>query len=68
VNLNAKSGFEGDLFQKAPLTVQPYRTYHAITKNSASTRFYDFILDQSEELLLSCRPPKLDKSDDILRN
>ena len=62
-------GFEGDLFKKRQELVKPIqdKVYMAIQK-IASNRQYDFILDKSEGITVIFADPKLDKSDDVLRN
>jgi outer membrane protein len=61
-------GFEGDLFKKRQELVKPLqdRVYNAVQK-LAVARQYDFILDKSEGITVIFADPKLDKSDDILR-
>lgn len=61
-------GFEGDLFKKRQELIKPVqdKVYNAIQK-IAVTRMYDFILDKSEGITVIFADPKLDKSDDILR-
>ncbi len=61
-------GFEGDLFKKRQELVKPVQdlVYNAITK-IAVNRMYDFILDKSEGITVIFADPKLDKSDDILK-
>ena len=61
-------GFEGDLFRKRQELVKPVqdRVYNAIQKIAAA-RLYDFILDKSEGITVIFADPKLDKSEDILR-
>ena len=61
-------GFEGDLFKKREELVKPVqdKVYNAIQK-IASMRLYDFILDKSEGITVIFADPKLDKSDDVLR-
>jgi outer membrane protein len=61
-------GFEGDLFKKREELVKPVqdKVYNAIQK-IASNRLYDFILDKSEGITVIFADPKLDKSDDVLR-
>ncbi len=61
-------GFEGDLFKKRQELVLPIqnRVYNAIQK-MAVARGYDFILDKSEGITVIFADPKLDKSDDVLR-
>ena len=62
-------GFEGDLFKKRQELVKPIqdRVYNAVQK-LAVQRGYDFILDKSEGITVIFADPKLDKSDDVLRN
>jgi outer membrane protein len=61
-------GFEGDLFKKREELVKPIqdKVYNAIQK-IAINRLYDFILDKSEGITVIFADPKLDKSDDVLR-
>jgi len=61
-------GFEGDLFKKRQELIKPIqdKVYNAIQK-IASTRMYDFILDKSEGITVIFADPKLDKSEDILK-
>ena len=61
-------GFEGDLFKKRQELVKPIqdKVYNAIQK-IAINRLYDFILDKSEGITVIFADPKLDKSDDVLR-
>jgi len=61
-------GFEGDLFKKRQELVKPIqdKVYNAIQK-IASIRMYDFILDKSEGITVIFADPKLDKSEDILK-
>lgn len=61
-------GFEGDLFKKRQELIKPVqdRVYNAIQK-LATTRQYDFILDKSEGITVIFADPKLDKSEDVLR-
>lgn len=61
-------GFEGDLFKKRQELVKPIqdRVYNAIQK-IAVQRSYDFILDKSEGITVIFADPKLDKSEDVLR-
>jgi len=61
-------GFEGDLFaerQKLIKTIQD-KVFTAIQK-LAVARSYDFILDKSEGITVIFADPKLDKSEDVLR-
>ena len=61
-------GFEGDLFKKRQELIKPVqdKVYNAVQK-IATTRGYDFILDKSEGITVIFADPKLDKSDDVLR-
>ena len=62
-------GFEGDLFKKRQELIKPIqdKVYNAVQK-LAVDRQYDFILDKSEGITVIFADPKLDKSDDVLRN
>jgi len=61
-------GFEGDLFKKRQELVKPIqdKVYAAIQKIAAN-RQYDFILDKSEGITVIFADPKLDRSEDVLR-
>jgi outer membrane protein len=61
-------GFEGDLFKKRQELIKPVqdRVYNAVQK-LAVQRGYDFILDKSEGITVIFADPKLEKSDDVLR-
>ena len=61
-------GYEGDLFKERQKLVKPIqdKVYNAVQK-LAVARSYDFILDKSEGITIIFADPKLDKSDDILR-
>jgi outer membrane protein len=61
-------GFEGDLFKKRQELVKPIqdRVYNAVQKLSTQ-RGYDFVLDKSEGITIIFADPKLDKSEDVLR-
>jgi outer membrane protein len=61
-------GFEGDLFKKRQELIKPIqdKVYNAVQK-LAVARQYDFILDKSEGITVIFADPKLDKSDDILK-
>ena len=61
-------GFEGDLFKKRQELIKPVqdKVYNAIQK-IAVNRLYDFILDKSEGITVIFADPKLDKSDDVLK-
>jgi outer membrane protein len=62
-------GFEGDLFKKRQELIKPVqdKVYNAVQK-LAVDRQYDFILDKSEGITVIFADPKLDKSDEVLRN
>jgi outer membrane protein len=61
-------GFEGDLFAERQKLIKPIqdKVYTAIQK-IAVARSYDFILDKSEGITVIFADPKLDKSEDVLR-
>ena len=61
-------GFEGDLFKKRQELVKPIqdKVYTAIQK-IAVNRQYDFILDKSEGITVIFADPKMDRSEDVLR-
>lgn len=61
-------GFEGDLFKRRQELVKPIqdRVYNAVQK-LAVNRQYDLILDKSEGITIIFADPKLDKSDDVLK-
>lgn len=61
-------GFEGDLFKKRQELIKPIqdKVYNAVQKISVA-RSYDFVLDKSEGITIIFADPKLDKSEDILR-
>jgi outer membrane protein len=61
-------GFEGDLFAERQKLIKPIqdKVYTAIQK-LAVARSYDFILDKSEGITVIFADPKLDKSEDVLR-
>jgi outer membrane protein len=62
-------GFEGDLFKKRQELVKPVqdKVYNAVQK-MAMQRAYDFILDKSEGITVIFADPKLDKSEEILKD
>jgi outer membrane protein len=62
-------GFEGDLFKKRQELVKPIqdKVYNAIQK-LAVNRSLDFILDKSEGITVIFADPKLDRSEDILKD
>jgi outer membrane protein len=61
-------GYEGDLFKERQKLVKPIqdKVYAAVQKISVA-RGYDFILDKSEGITVIFADPKIDKSEDILR-
>lgn len=61
-------GYEGDLFKERQKLVKPVqdKVYNAIQK-MAVNRGYDFILDKSEGITVIFADPKLDKSEDVLK-
>jgi len=61
-------GYEGDLFKERQRLVKPVqdKVYNAIQKISIA-RGYDFVLDKSEGITVIFADPKLDKSEDVLR-
>jgi outer membrane protein len=61
-------GFEGDLFKKRQELIKPVqdKVYNAVQK-LATSRGYDFILDKSEGITVIFADPKLEKSDDVLK-
>ena len=61
-------GFEGDLFKKRQELVKPVqdKVYNAVQK-VANSKTYDIIFDKSADLSVFYADPKIDKSDDILR-
>lgn len=61
-------GYEGDLFKERQRLVKPVqdKVYNAIQKMAVS-RGYDFVLDKSEGITVIFADPKLDKSDEVLR-
>lgn len=62
-------GFEGDLFKKRQELVKPVqdRVYNAVQK-MATSKSFDIIYDKSADLSVFYNDPKLDKSDDVLRD
>src|SRR5215210_25873 len=61
-------GFEGDLFKKRQELIKPIqdKVYNAVQKLAVQGG-YDFILDKSEGITVIFADPKLEKSDDVLR-
>ena len=63
-----RQGYEGDLFKERQRLIKPVqdKVYDAIQK-IATSRSYDFVLDKSEGITIIFADPKLDKSDDVLK-
>ena len=61
-------GFEGDLFKRRQELIKPIqdKVYNAVQK-LAVDRGYDFILDKSEGITVIFADPKLEKSEDVLK-
>jgi outer membrane protein len=61
-------GYEGDLFKERQKLVKPIqdRVYTAIQKIAVG-RGYDFVLDKSEGITVIFADPKIDKSEDVLK-
>jgi outer membrane protein len=61
-------GYQGDLFKKREELIKPIqdKVYNAIQK-LAVAKLYDFVLDKSEGITVIFADPKLDKSDDVLK-
>jgi outer membrane protein len=61
-------GYEGDLFKERQKLVKPIqdKVYNAVQK-MAIARAYDFVLDKSEGITIIFADPKLDKSDEVLK-
>ncbi|OLY94076.1 periplasmic chaperone for outer membrane proteins Skp [Cnuella takakiae] len=61
-------GFEGDLFKKRQELVKPVqdKVFNAVQK-LAVARGYDFILDKSEGITVIFADPKLERSEDVLK-
>jgi outer membrane protein len=61
-------GFEGDLFKERQKLIKPVQDkVYTVVQKLAVARSYDFILDKSEGITVIFADPKLDKSDDILK-
>ncbi len=62
-------GFEGDLFKKRQELIKPIqdRVYNAVQKLAIDKQL-DIILDKSEGITVIFADPKLDRSDEILKN
>jgi outer membrane protein len=61
-------GFEGDLFKRRQELIKPVqdKVFNAVQK-LAVQRGYDFILDKSEGITVIFADPKLEKSEDVLK-
>ena len=61
-------GYEGDIFKKRQELIKPIqdKVYNAVQR-LAVAKLYDFILDKSEGITVIFADPKLDRSDDVLR-
>src|SRR6478609_8457360 len=61
-------GYEGDLFKERQKLVKPVqdKVYNAVQK-MAVAKSYDFVLDKSEGITIIFADPKLDKSEDVLK-
>lgn len=61
-------GYEGDLFKERQRLVKPVqdKVYNAVQK-IAVAKSYDFVLDKSEGITIIFADPKLDKSDEVLK-
>ena len=61
-------GFEGDIFKKRQELIKPIqdKVYNAVQR-LAVAKLYDFILDKSEGITVIFADPKLDRSDDVLK-
>jgi len=61
-------GYEGDILKERKRLIKPGqdKVYDAIQK-IATSRSYDFVLDKSEGITIIFADPKLDKSDDVLK-
>ena len=64
----SRFGFVGELFKKRQELIKPVqdKVYNAVQK-LAVQRGYDFILDKSEGITVIFADPKLEKSEDVLR-
>lgn len=62
-------GFEGDLFKKRQELIKPIqdKVYNAVQR-MAVQRGYEFVLDKSEGITVIFADPKLDKSEDVLKD
>ena len=61
-------GFEGDLFKRRQELIKPIqdKVYNAVQKLAVQGG-YDFILDKSEGITVIFADPKLEKSEDVLK-
>lgn len=61
-------GYEGDLFKERQKLVKPVqdKVYNAVQKMAIS-KAYDFVLDKSEGITIIFADPKLDRSEDVLK-
>ncbi len=61
-------GYEGDLFKERQKLVKPVqdKVYNAVQK-MAIAKAFDFVLDKSEGITIIFADPKLDKSEDVLK-
>lgn len=61
-------GYEGDIFKKRQELIKPIqdKVYTAVQR-LAVAKLYDFILDKSEGITVIFADPKLDRSDDVLK-
>lgn len=61
-------GYDGDVFKERQRLIKPIqdKVYNAIQK-IAVEKAYDFVLDKSEGITVIFVDPKLDKSEDVLR-
>jgi outer membrane protein len=61
-------GYEGDLFKQRQTLVKPIqdRVYNAVQKMAAA-KGYDLVLDKAGGVTLFYADPKLERSDDVLK-
>ena len=61
-------GFEGDLFKKRQELIKPIqdKVFNAVQKISVA-RGYELVFDKSEGITIIFADPKLDKSEDVLK-
>jgi outer membrane protein len=61
-------GFEGDLFKKRQELIKPIqdKVYNAVQKISVA-RGYEIVFDKSEGITIIFADPKLDKSEEVLK-